>query len=149
MKVFLRETYDVWPLEPLPWMSNWFSASLVDKWREAKSYLLKDNEFSKEAGKDALRCALVVLAEELLRIFRKRLEDFRARAEQLTGEDLLETADFREEYMDILKDFLGVDKDVDPSWYKDTLLVSGWDETATRASHEATRKRLDAVVEKE
>ena len=149
IKAFLHESLISLSPRSSPWTINWVAACKATNWRDAKRLLLKNNAILDEAGENALRCALVIIAEYLLRTHQNRLEELRRSREPLTDEDLLKAADSRKEYMKIMKYFRGAGFDVDQSWYKYALIVTEWNETITYASHDAVRKRLDAVVEKE
>ncbi|KAE9366884.1 hypothetical protein N431DRAFT_471914 [Stipitochalara longipes BDJ] len=98
------------PLERLraAWASTWRLALQKQEWRAAKDCLLRFRTLEGYHAHTVLNCALVVVAEELLRRNREILAGWR-------GQDELFPEQARGQYMEILKDCRDLQIPIDPT----------------------------------
>jgi hypothetical protein len=100
----------------------WRAAYDEQEWEAAKRHLWAEDLVSLGAGNLFRDCALVVIAEHLLRGYMNRLERWRVQAEPLHEHDSIEAENCQRNYMPILKGFYPARLDVNLPWYSTNTL---------------------------
>ncbi|CZR55913.1 uncharacterized protein PAC_05801 [Phialocephala subalpina] len=108
------------------WQEPLWAASRATSWKDVKSTLRDDRLRQEVMGASFFDCALLVVAEDLLASCMKRIKAAR-RIAWLNG-DIEGVQELRDEYMDVLGDFVDAapEFDLDRSWYKFALKMSKW-----------------------
>lgn len=127
------------------WMRKWRSACNNDQWKDAKRQLVSENPISHEVGEIVLNCALVVIAERLLRSYMEKLEEFRAQFLCRGISDSGDAATWRRRYIEILKDIGQRGLDLSLSLYKDSVLVLLWNEETAGFNYAEQRTALESL----
>jgi len=127
------------------WMRKWRSGSNNDQWKDAKRQLLSENLIANEVGKIVLDCALVVIAERLLRSYMEKLEKFKAQFLGLGISDSGDAQTWRRCYIEILKDIGQRGLDLSLSLHKYSVLVMLWNEETTSFNYAEQRMALESL----
>jgi hypothetical protein len=131
------------------WMRKWRSACNNDQWKDAKRQLVSENLVSHEVGEIVLDCALVVIAERLLKSYMEKLEKFRAQFLCLGISDSGDAETWRRCYIEILKDITQRGLDLSLSLYKYSVLVMLWNEETADFHYAEQRMALESLSLKE
>ena len=126
-------------------MRKWRSGSNNDQWKDAKRQLLSENLIANEVGKIVLDCALVVIAERLLRSYMEKLEKFKAQFLGLGISDSGDAQTWRRCYIEILKDIGQRGLDLSLSLHKYSVLVMLWNEETTSFNYAEQRMALESL----
>lgn len=128
------------------WVKRWRLAAKETEWNEAKKSLYHTDIVSQGAGETFGNCALVVIAERLLKSNQERLEDFRGRAVPLSAADLLDAERCRRRFMDILNDFYATALKLHPSFYEYSMRIFEWNEALAKESQAAQRQQQNQLA---